>query len=58
MVRNSAERLGGKYDLKSRGSSFTRTPAGVYTALTSIYKCGIMLVLKGMVFSRGTLYST
>ena len=30
--------------------------AEVNTAVSSIYKCGIMLVLKGMVFLRDHLY--
>ena len=31
--------------------------AGVKTILRNIYKCGIMLVLKGMMFLRDHLYS-
>ena len=57
MARNSTERFGGMYDLESKGSAFSRTsPAGVSTTLTSIYKCSIILVLKGVVFLRGPLY--
>ena len=56
MARNSAERLGGEYELESRESSFSCTPSGVNTTLPSIYKCGIMLVLKGVVFSHDPLY--
>ena len=56
MARNSTERLGGKYDLESGGPAFFCAPAGVNTTLTSIYKCGVVLVLKGVVFSRGPLY--
>ena len=44
------ERLDGKYDLESRESAFSCTPAGVNTTLPSIYKRGIMLVLKGVFF--------
>ena len=50
--------LGGEYDLKPRGSLFTCAPsAGVNAALPSIYKCGIMLLLKGVVFLHDPLYS-
>ena len=55
MARNSTERLGGEYNLESRGSAFSCTP-GVNTALPSICKCGITLVLKGVVFLRDHLY--
>ena len=56
MVRNYTERLGGKCDLKSGGFTFFCTPAEANTTLTNIYKCGIMLVLNGVVFLRGPLY--
>ena len=58
MARNSMKRLGGEYDLESRGSAFSCTPsaAGANTALRSIYKCGIMLVLKGWCFLHDLLY--
>ena len=58
MARNSTEWRGGEYDLESRASAFSCTPpaAGANTVLPSIYKCGIMLVLKGVVFLRGPLY--
>ena len=50
MARNSAERLNGEYDLESRESNFSCTPAGVDTTLPRIYKCVIMLVLRGLCF--------
>ena len=58
MARNSMKRLRGEYDLESRGSAFYCTPsaAGANTALPSIYKCGIMLVLKGWCFLHDLLY--
>ena len=52
MAKNSMERFGGEYDLESRRSAFscTSSVAGANTALLSIYKCDIMLVLKEAVF--------
>ena len=56
MVRNATKRLGGEYDLESRGSAFSCTPTGANLIFTSIYKCGIMLVLERVVFFRDPLY--
>ena len=58
MARDFTERLGGEYDLESRGTDFSYalSATGANTVLPSIYKCGVMLVLKGVVLLRGTLY--
>ena len=52
MARNSTERLGGKYDLELRRSAFACTPEQESTQLsqTSTNKCGIVLVLREVVF--------
>ena len=55
IARNSTERLGGEYDLESKGSVFSCTRSK-NTALPSIYECGIMLILKGAVFLLDPLY--
>ena len=55
-VKQPTERLGGMYDLVSRVSTISCAPTGVNTTPTSIYKCGIMVVLKEVVFLRGPLY--
>ena len=47
-VRSGVERI--------RFFLYTKSAAGASTALPSIYKCGIMLVLKGVVFLRDPLY--
>ena len=54
MVRNSAERLGGKYDLEPNNPLFscTRSQDSPFKYL----QCGIMLVLKGAVFLLDFLY--
>ena len=48
MARNSKERLGGDYDLESRGSTFFLHSSSrrQHINATSIYKYGIMLTLK------------
>ena len=56
MARDTTERLDGNSDLESRGSSFFCTPARANTTLTSIYKCGFMLVLKVVVFLHDPSY--
>ena len=56
MARNSIERLDEKYDLESGGSSFSCTPAGVNTTLTSIYKYDVRLILKDLVLLGIFLY--
>ena len=49
--------LRGEYNLKPRGYVFSGTPsAGANTALRSIYKCDIMIVLMGAVFLHDLLY--
>ena len=51
MARNSTERLGGEYDLESTGSAFSaHLSSSQHINSPGIYKCGIMLVLTGMVF--------
>ena len=51
MARNSTKRLGGEYDLESRGSAFFLHSSSrrqhIYSI--SIYGCGIMLVLGSSV---------
>ena len=49
------EALSGEYDLEPRGSVFSSTPSGANTTLPSIYKCGVMLVLKESVFLHDLL---
>ena len=49
------EELGGKYNLESKGSAFSCTSSQKQETThhsPSIYKCGIMLVLKEVVFLR------
>ena len=58
MARNSMERRGGEYDLESRRSTFSAHQSTIIanTALPSIYKCGIVLFLKRVVFLHDPLY--
>ena len=57
MVRNSTERLGGEYDLEPRESALSLYTVSVsHTALPSICKCGLTLVLNGAVMFHDPLY--
>ena len=48
MTRNFAERIGGDYDLESKESEFFlhSSTRRQHINTISIYKCGIMLILK------------
>ena len=49
--------LGGEYDLEQRGSAFfLYTVSRSHTAFPGVYKCGIIMVLKGEVFLHDPLY--
>ena len=52
MAGNSIERLGGEYDLESRESAFSLHTSNKRQHINSINinKCGIMLILEGVVF--------
>ena len=64
MAKNSTEPLGDEYDLESRGFAFFCTASQrQHINSTNIYKRGIMLVLKGVVFcliscTAAVLYSS
>ena len=58
MARNSTERLGGEYDLESRGSSFSYTTVSSRSqqSPSEHLQMWYYAVLKGVMFMRGPLY--
>ena len=57
MAKNSIERLGGEYDLESRLPAFSaHLSRSQQINSPNIYKCGIILVLEGVVFFSDYLF--
>ena len=55
MATNFTKRLGGEYDLEPRESTFCLYTESTEPSRASTKKCGIELVLKGVMFMSGSL---